>query len=226
MANNTKKSGSGDKMLDWVVILSALILYAKTADVLSFFSPTILNDILGFDVSFVYGMVTAALVEGLALTLHFNKRAKLSSAAQIVKWIALGISGLCQVFDGFITTETTANMSETLKFALAYGVPLIPLLIVVMVFSIGHLPEDDEVRPFKGLKNILVPNFSRFWNGEGEQNFVSPSAVSNPALDENEKNELVRQLTEEIVRQVGLSKQVATSDNGASGKEPQNQNFI
>src|SRR5262245_46921777 len=115
---NSSKLGSGDKVLDWGVVVAALILFAKTADVLSFFSPAILNDILGFDVSLIYGIVCATLVEGLALALHFNRRAALSSSAQVVMWVLVAISGLCQVYDGFITTGSMAQMSDTMKAVL------------------------------------------------------------------------------------------------------------
>jgi hypothetical protein len=135
------KVGSGDRILDWGVIVAAIILFAKTADVLSYFAPVLLSEILGFEAGILYGMICAVLVEGLALALHFNPRAALSSTAQIVKWLLLGISGICQIFDGFITTDSVAQMSETLKAVLSYGVPLIPLVITVMIFSIGRLPE-------------------------------------------------------------------------------------
>jgi|GEM_PF-4100026 len=156
---NGTKIGSGDKVLDWVAFIAALILFAKTADLLSYFSPAILSDILGFDVSLIYGSICAALVEGLALALHFNRRATLSSTAQVVKWILIAISGVCQVFDGFITTDSVAQMSDTMKAGLSYGVPLIPLLIMVMVFGIGQLPEVDVAqgshkKPFIGLKGM------------------------------------------------------------------------
>ena len=153
-------NGSGDKILDWGVIIGALLLFAKTADVLSYFSPAILNDIIGFDVSLIYGIICALLVEGLALALHFNRRAALSSTANVVKWVLIGISGICQVFDGFITTGSVAQMSDTMKAGLSYGVPLIPLLITVMIFGIGHLPELNGLdqrpkRPFVGLRPMM-----------------------------------------------------------------------
>lgn len=170
------KVGSGDKVLDWGVIIAAGVLFPKTADILSYFSPLILNEIFGFNVSLIYGVVNALLVEGLALALHFNKRAALSGTAQTVKWILLAISGACQVFDGFVVTNTLAGQSDTMKAILAYGVPLIPLFIMIMVFGIGHLPEvgeDGEVvvqprKPFKGVKKI--------WKGflEGEESTVLP----------------------------------------------------
>lgn len=188
-----KKTGSGDKVLDWGVIIAAAVLFPKTADILSYFSPQILNEIFGFDFSLIYGVVNALLVEGLALALHFNKRASLSGTAQTVKWTLLAISGVCQVFDGFVVTDTLAAQSDTMKAVLSYGVPLIPLLIMIMVFGIGHLPEigeDGEVvvepkKPFKGVKRIV----KGLW--EGEENTVrSPKiTIGQPVFEPDDEPE-------------------------------------
>jgi hypothetical protein len=153
--NMQNKNGSGDTVLDWTVIGMAIILFFRTADILSYFSPPILNDIFGFDVSLIYGSVCASAVEGVALALHFNRRARFYSPAIVVKWILLGISGICQVFDGFVITDTLSQQTDTMKAAFSYGVPLIPLFILIMIFQIGHLPELDgthERKPFIGLK--------------------------------------------------------------------------
>lgn len=171
---NKTNNGSGDKWLDFAAYVLAAILFLKTADVLSYFAPQILNSILGFDVSFLYGSVCAVLVEGAALALHFNSRAERSSAAKIVKWILLGISGACQVFDGFITAGNVAQMSDTLKFGLSYGVPLIPLAVLVMLFTIGKLPEDGTPpKQWKGLRNIVRPAWDKLMNGESVGNLTN-----------------------------------------------------
>ena len=163
----TNKTGSGDKFLDVAAYILALILFAKTADVLGYFSPDWLNGIFGFDISFFYGMVNAFLVEGAALALHFSHRAKMSKTAQMVKWVLVGISAVCQVLDGYIATGNVANMTDTLKLTLQVGVPLIPILVFVMLILIGQLPEDGKAqKPFKGLKNML-PDPKKFWYGDG-----------------------------------------------------------
>jgi hypothetical protein len=178
---NRSKIGSGDKVLDWGVIIAAGILFFRTADILSYFSPQILNDILAFDVGLIYGIVCALLVEGLALAIHFNRRAALSGTAQVVKWMLLSISGLCQVFDGFVVTNTLAQQSDTMKAVFAYGVPLIPLAIMVMVFGIGQLPESEEMdvrqkEPFIGLK--------RMWNHLINGNNSLPPVLQYPPQSE------------------------------------------
>jgi len=151
------KTGSGDKVLDWGVVIAAMILFPKTADVLSYFSPAILNDIFGFDVYHIYGGVNALLVESLALAIHFNRRAALVGSAQVVKWALLAISGACQVFDGFVTTKTLAQQTDTMKAIFSYGVPLVPLVIMVMIFGIGQLPDNgirSNRKPFVGLRGL------------------------------------------------------------------------
>lgn len=202
---NKTNNGSGDKWLDFAAYVLAAILFLKTADVLSYFAPQILNSILGFDVSFVYGSVCAVLVEGAALALHFNGRAVRSSAAQIVKWILLGISGACQVFDGFITAGNVAQMSDTLKFGLSYGVPLIPLAVLVMLFTIGKLPEDGTPpKQWKGLRNIVRPAWDKLINGESVGNLTETVALAKdvPQVDEVEEVESVGK-TSKTNRSVG-----------------------
>lgn len=206
---NKTNNGSGDKWLDFAAYVLAAILFLKTADVLSYFAPQILNSILGFDVSFVYGSVCAVLVEGAALALHFNSRAGRSSAAQIVKWILLGISGACQVFDGFITAGNVAQMSDTLKFGLSYGVPLIPLAVLVMLFTIGKLPEDGTPpKQWKGLRNIVRPAWDKLINGESVGNLTETVVLAKdvPQVDE--------------VESVGKTSKTSKRSEGSVGKKP------
>lgn len=164
------KTGSGNRILDWAVIIVAGLLFFKTADVAGYFAPTNLNYILGMDASWLYGVVCALIVEGVALALHFDPRTSLSSTAQIVKWTLLVMSGAAQIFDGYIATGTEASMSEPLKLGLQYGVPLIPLIVLVLLFAIGRLPDDGTPTARVGLKHRL-PNWKQIWHGD-------PGAVS------------------------------------------------
>ena len=166
MNTNSTHNGSGDKILDWAVIIIAAILFFKTADVMSYFAPENLNYMVGMDISWLYGAVNALIVEGVALALHFNRRAALSGTAQIVKWALIAMSGSAQIFDGFLTTGAQSSMSEPLKFGLQFGVPLIPLIVLVLLFAIGRLPDDGSATaPRIGLKHRL-PNWNRIWHGD------------------------------------------------------------
>lgn len=160
-----KKTGSGDKVLDAVMIVAALVMFFKTADVLGYFAPVALNGIFGFDVSYLFGAVNALFVEATMLALHFNRRAHNHNPAKIAKWILLAISASCQIFDGFIATNTLAQQSDELKFFFQYGVPSITTLVVIMLLAIGSLPDETEPVPYVGLKDRL-PDFKRIWYGD------------------------------------------------------------
>jgi hypothetical protein len=184
------KTGTGNKGLDWIIIAGMIAAYPKTADLLSLFSPQILNDIVGFDVSLPYGLFCAAMVEGTILFLHFDRRAHVVTNAQIVKWLLIFISFLCQVFDGYVTTDQVSQMSDSLKLVLTFGIPTLPLIIAVMVASIGALPEYNQEQkivrqPRVGLKTRL----ENIWLGENTR--VSPKIVEQieEILNEPEQEE-------------------------------------
>jgi hypothetical protein len=183
------KTGSGDKILDFGVVVAAGILFFKTADILSYFSPDNLNDIVGADVSLIYGVVCALLVEGLALALHFNPRARLSGTATTAKWVLLAISGACQVFDGFVVTDTLAQQSDTLKVVLSYGVPLIPLLILLMMFSVGRLPELDGSQPERVPFVGVVPTVGKILFGEERPTNPTKAARVNASTPRQQADE-------------------------------------
>lgn len=155
-----------DGFLSFAVVIGAGLLFAKTADVMSYFAPGILNSIIGQDVSLLYGIVTAAMVEGMILALHFNHRAALHGPAIWVKWLLIIISGVCQFYDGAITTQTLSMQSDTLKTIFQFGVPLIPLLIVVMIIWIGQLPDSKQPKgEWKGFAH-WYHQIPKIWYGE------------------------------------------------------------
>lgn len=163
------KTGSGNKGLDWVIIMGMVAAFPKTADLLSYWSPKWLNDIFGMDMSLFYGAFCAAMVEGTILFLHFDRRAHRVPSAQGVKWILIVISFLCQVFDSQVTQGTVSQMSDAMKAVLTYGIPALPLLIAVMVASIGKLPDEEtqgkqttQPKPRVGIKTRL----DNLWYGE------------------------------------------------------------
>jgi hypothetical protein len=173
------KNGSGNKGLDWVIVLGMLAAYPKTADLLSYWSPTFLNELLGMNVSLFYGAFCAALVEGVVIFLHFDRRAHRLTSAQVVKWIMFGVSFACNIYDGFITTDTLSQMSTEMKVVLTYAIPALPLIIAALVASIGALPDDDATfvpKPRVGLKGWLE---SFYYGDQPKDNTVSNS-VSTP----------------------------------------------
>lgn len=169
------KIGSGIKFADWAIVILAGLLFFKTAEVLSFFAPRNLNDIAGQDVSWLYGLVTAFFVEGIAIAFHFYPGARKHTPAIIVKWILIALSGACQVFDGRIVTETIANMPDQQKLFFQYGIPLLPWFVIILLFFVGEIPNEAQTRR-KGLKNYM-PDWKVIWEGDKEENTEFPSKV-------------------------------------------------
>lgn len=171
------KTGSGNKGLDWVIIMGMIAAFPKTADLLSFWTPQWLNDLFGMNMSWYYGAFCAAMVEGTILFLHFDRRAHVVTSAQTVKWILIGVSFVCQIFDSQVTANTLSQMPDTMRAALTYIIPALPLIIAVMVASIGALPDVDVnkenvvivSRPRVGLKARL----DNLWYGDRENTRVS-----------------------------------------------------
>lgn len=171
-----KQVGSGIKFADWAVVILAIVLFFKTAEVLAYFSPESLNSLIGMDVSWIYGLVTAFFVEGVALAYHFYPGARVYTPAVVVKWVLIGISGICQVFDARIVTDTLANMTEAQKLFFQYGVPLLPWFVLILLFFVGEIPNASQRKPFKGVKNYL-PNIKRVWSGDGNTVFSNSEVV-------------------------------------------------
>lgn len=164
----TKRSvGSGDSILDAGIIVAAILTYAKTADVFAFFAPQSLSNIIGFDVSYIYGLISALLIEGVMLALHFNRNAHGYAPAETTKWTLLLISFLCQVYDGFLTTNTLSQQSDELKFVFQYLVPGLPILVLLLIFAIRRLPNQAGTyqASWRGLKSYL-PDFHAIWYGK------------------------------------------------------------
>lgn len=167
---DSKKGSNG--FVDAAVVILAILLFFRTADVLTYFAPPLLNSLVGTDVSWLYAVTMAFFIEGVALAFHFDRRAHNHTPAKIVKWVLLGISGLCQVFDGNIITDNLASMSGPMKVGFQFGVPLLPLIVVVLLFFVGKLPEDGEARSSwldrlqnnGGVKSHL-PNPKSIWRG-------------------------------------------------------------
>lgn len=187
------KTGTGNKGLDWIFVCGMLAAFPKTADLLSYWSPGWLNDLVGFDVSLWYGAFCAAMVEGTILFLHFDRRAHNLPTAQAIKWIMFGVSFACQIFDGYVSTDTVANMSDNLKVVLTYGIPALPLIITVLVGLIGALPEDGEATEIVRQPQVgFVTRLNNFWYGEENRtsNVSKMKIVEHPKEGPNGEKEL------------------------------------
>lgn len=187
--NVNGSNGSGDVTLDRLVVIMACILFFGTAQVMSTHAPKIISDVIGFDASYIFGVISAICVEWGALRLHFNAFARHNNTAVYVKWILLSISGLCQIYNAALQTGTMSELSETLKIGFVWVVPNIPLLFIVLMFWIGTLSDIKQVSIVErvakqgGLKHILAPKWNEFWNGKG---YVATPTV-NYATDEKQE---------------------------------------
>lgn len=168
-----RKNGSNG-FVDAAVVILAILLFFRTADVLTHFAPPLASQILGADASWLYAILMAFWIEGVALAFHFDKRAHNHAPANITKWILLGISALCQVYDGQIVTDSISQMSGPMKIGFQWGVPLLPIFVVVLLFWVGKLPEDggdgrnwlDRLQD-RGIKGRL-PDPKAIWKGRDE----------------------------------------------------------
>jgi len=182
-----EQNGSGDKALDNLVIIMAVVLFFGTAQVMSTHAPKIISDVLGFDASYLFGVVCATCVEWGALRLHFNPAAQRNVTAKVVKWILLFVSGLCQVYNAAIATGTLSQLSETLKIGFTWLVPNIPLMFIVLMFWIGSLTDRkqptllDKVTD-KGLTNML-PKMGDILYGKHRVSSSVSSPTATLALD-------------------------------------------
>ena len=183
------ENGSGDKVLDSLVVIMAIVLFFGTAAVMSTFAPQMLSDIVGFDTAYLYGVVAAICVEWGALRLHFNPNARKNVVANWVKWMLLAVSGLCQVYNAGLETGNLPALSETLKIGFTFFVPNIPLLFIVLMFWIGSLGRNqkgwlDRLQD-KGIRNKL-PDPKAMWRGResSELSQSSPTEVVRTNLDE------------------------------------------
>ena len=82
----------------------------------------------------IYGLTCALLVEGVLVLGKLSIRYSENSNAWLWNFALIAgtwtISAACQVFDGFLTFDTLAQQPVTIRYAVTYGIPLIPSLIL------------------------------------------------------------------------------------------------
>jgi hypothetical protein len=132
---NGKGKNPWESILGIGIVVAAAMLFFKTAEVMSIFAP---DTVFGYTgLQDMYGFVTALLVEGMCLALHFIPEMKINFPAQVFKWFLFAVSGFCQVVDGFIIQNTLANQPDSIKFLVEWGVPLIPTAIFLGLLIVG-----------------------------------------------------------------------------------------
>jgi hypothetical protein len=158
-----------DRVLDLAMLVAAIMLYFKTAQVMTVFAPSVVFGYTGLEV--LFGQVSAMLVEGVLLALHFLPSVKKNEAAQAFKWFLFAISAFCQVIDGFVVQNSLESQPASIQFLVSWGVPLIPTLIFLGLLIIGKTDDGEVGESFMervkrvGIKS-LIPNLDEMWNGK------------------------------------------------------------
>src|SRR5215211_5917745 len=95
--NQANDNGFWTWFIDVATIIAAAMLYMKTSEVMTAIAPLTLLGQTGLQV--LYGTITAALIEGVTLALHFVRGLRGSQNATVYKWFLFAVSGFCQFLD-------------------------------------------------------------------------------------------------------------------------------
>ena len=121
-------------------MLGAFLLFSRTSDLMTAFAP---KTFLGYEgIEAVYGMMAALMVEGLLFAVKFSIVKSKNSIAWVWNIVLLavtfGISALAQSIDSFVVRETLTSQPAEIQWAISWGVPLIPAIVVgvLMVKSV------------------------------------------------------------------------------------------
>jgi hypothetical protein len=190
MENNSEKT-IWDGVLGLAMFVAAIMLYFKTAQVMTVFAPSTMFGYTGLEV--LFGNVSALLVEGIILALHFIPSMQ-NDSAKVFKWFLFSISAFCQVVDGFVVQNTLSQQPESIRFLVSWGVPLIPTLIFLglLIIGVNHGKAENRVRkpskPFKGVRTMWR-EFIDGSNGKSvPENPVYASEDNQEKLDEPKQN--------------------------------------
>ena len=139
--NNENGTGCIGWVLEWIVfILGAVLMFAKTSELLSTFAP---KEWLGYvGIESLYGAVSALMVEGLFVAIKLTNDPVLNGRNHsISQWFTNAvimvfpfvISVFAQPIDAFVIQGTLSNQPQELQVLVSWGVPMIPGLIVGML---------------------------------------------------------------------------------------------
>jgi len=149
-----------------IKFLGALLLFAKTTELMTAFAP---KQILGYTgIEVFYGMACAIMVEGLFVTMSFQ--IKKSPNPQAWTWnlaliaIPFVISALAQPIDSFVMEKTITEQPAPIQFLVSWGVPMVPALIMGLVLvknvleSVEDKPQQKQTPNVQGQQQVKTPN--------------------------------------------------------------------
>jgi hypothetical protein len=153
---NKKTLGEILTIENGILLLGSILLFAKTTELMTAFAPKQIFGYTGIEV--FYGMACAIMVEGLFVTMKFQ----ISRSTNPYSWgwnlilivIPFVISALAQAIDSFMIQKTLAGQPPAVQFLVAWGVPMVPALIVglVLVRSVLESVPDEPKTPNAGQK--------------------------------------------------------------------------
>lgn len=142
------------QVLSLIVFLwGALMMFPKTVDLLSKFSP---DEFLGYvGLAAYWAMGSALLIEGVMVVMKI--KTWISPARNLIEWgwdailtlIPYILSMLAQIFDGMVVRETITQQPEEIQLLITFLVPALPGLMIGLL-SIFALVESAPPGMFGG----------------------------------------------------------------------------
>lgn len=140
-------------LMEWgVFVLGAVLMFAKTSELLAAFAPKSLMGYVGIES--LYGAASALMVEGLFVAIKITNDPVFSGKPKsVIQWITntfimlvpFAISLVAQPLDAFVIQGTLVNQPVEIQMVVSWGVPMIPGLIVFMIMVkslMENLPDD------------------------------------------------------------------------------------
>lgn len=166
MTDRENSQGCVGWLLEWAVfILGAILMFAKTSELLSAFAP---REWFGFvEIESLYGAVSALMVEGLFVALKMANDPVLNGRPRttgqwigntVIMLIPFSISLLAQPLDAFVIQGTLASQPTEIQLLVSWLVPMIPGLIVGLILMkslLDNLPPEIQEK-FRGAKSVWV----------------------------------------------------------------------
>lgn len=147
-------------MENLIFIISAAVLFFRTAEVMKDFSPNVVMGYTGDGAHAAYGYLCAVLVEGLLLLAKIN----LPSQRDDIAWaynvgvIALTwlVSAGAQLIDGQVVRQTLDQQPAFIQGVVNIGVPLVPSIVLLIAAgkTIVETIPDSLVSSFKGRRKM------------------------------------------------------------------------
>lgn len=150
----------------------AAVMFSKTSEVLTALAPVAIFGQTGLEV--LYGIGTAALIEGVAVLLALLPVTHTNRNATVYTIILFGISTFCQFLDYSLVKQAATQSTTEAFFAwIALGIPSIGFGgLLLLLWTLTRNPEDLRAQRTSSFVGV-VPTFQRFWFGKQENTGVS-----------------------------------------------------